>query len=124
MTSEFEIRLENVKMRAFHGVYDFERKQGNDFELDLIVRYDAPDDQQLSEDSLFYTISYVSLYEIVKEEMLRPRNLLETVAANIGNRVKASFPQTTFIECRIAKLHAPIPEFDGKAAVVFRFQNS
>lgn len=115
----FEIRLENVRIRANHGVYEFERTRGNDFEVNLSVKYPAPENEVIKEDNLFYTLSYVSLFEIVKEEMETPRNLIETVAAAIVNRIKTEFPVCTSIQCKISKLNAPIPDFSGVTSVSF-----
>ena len=117
--NEIEIKLEDVRMFAHHGVYDFERRDGNDFEVNLAVRYPAPEDEVLAEDNLFNTLSYVSLFEIVKEEMEKPRNLLETVAASIVNRIRKDFTFITYAECTISKLKAPIPGFVGKASVKY-----
>lgn len=117
---EFEIKLEEVRMRAFHGIYDFERKLGNDFEVSLSVKYSEPDKNVVEEDSVFNTISYVALFEIIKEEMATPRNLLETVAYSIIKRIKDQYPYCSSMECSIGKLHAPIPDFNGKASVTFR----
>lgn len=117
---EFEIRLEDVKFYAYHGVYELERQQGNDFLVNLTVKYEAPEENLISEDSIFNTVSYVSLFEIVKEEMGVTRNLIETVASAIVNRIKESFPVCNYIECKIAKMRPPIPDFNGRASVVCR----
>lgn len=116
---DFEIRLEKVRFYAYHGVFDSERKAGNDFEVDLLVRYPAPDPDIILGDSLEDTVCYAGLYDIVKKEMAVASNLLETVAFRIVSGIKEKFPRVTHIECRITKTRPPIPDFNGVASVTF-----
>lgn len=120
----FEICLENVKLRGYHGVFDFERTNGNDFQVDLSVKYTAPQLCAIERDELSDTVCYAALFDIVKEEMALPRNLLETVAAAIVSRIKSSYPQCTAIRCKITKLSPPIPDFDGLASVSFSLESN
>lgn len=117
--AEFVIQLENVVMHAFHGVFDFERSGGNDFDINLSVHYHAPGLEVIMEDNLDRTLCYASLFEIVKNEMSVPRNLLETVTASICHKIKDTFPEATHIECKLTKLHPPIKEFTGKTSVTY-----
>lgn len=121
---EFKISLEDVTLFARHGVFDFERKNGNEFVVNLIVKYAAPDDDTIIKDSLETTVCYAALFEIIREEMSHPRNLLETVAASIASKIKENFPEVFFIECKITKLHPPIEEFNGRASVTFILDKS
>lgn len=116
---EFEILLENVMIYAYHGVFEEERYIGNEFEVNLNVKYSAPDRGTIKEDNLGNTVSYVDLWEIVKEEMADTRQLLESVASSIAERIKSSFPQCHYIECSISKKRPPIPGFTGSAAVTY-----
>lgn len=116
---EYEIRLENVMIYAYHGVFEHERRDGNVFEINLCVRYTGCD----SNDDIENTVSYVVLWGIVKEEMTVPRKLLETVARNISEKINARFPNSTFIECKLTKKQPPIKNFTGEASVVYRIIN-
>lgn len=113
----FRIDLENVKFYAYHGVFDFERREGNDFIVNLNVEYEVDTDIASWEDQIWSTISYAELYELVKAEMETPRKLLETVALRISEAIKARFPMVTSFRCKITKLNPPIPDFDGQASV-------
>lgn len=116
------IRLEDVKMFARHGVFDFERREGNNFIVNLEVRYDAPPASVMRLDNLDNTVCYASLFEIVKKEMENPRSLLETIAFSIVENIRCSFPEIFYIECRITKLNPPIPDFCGQACVSYIWQ--
>lgn len=123
VTEILSICLDNVKFRAYHGVYDFERRNGGDFIVNLRVDYPSPlSAKELESDDIERTISYVDLYEIVKEEMANPRNLLETVVKDITSRIVTSFPQVTTLECSLTKVSPPIPDFTGSATVTYTWQ--
>lgn len=122
--SEFEIRLENLKFFSHHGLFDHELRDGNEFEVNLFVKYGSetgPSESFENEISIEETISYVTLFEIVKEEMETPRKLLETAVRAIVLRIKRVFPFVTGIECNIKKITPPIKGFIGSASVSFRY---
>lgn len=116
MTAFFEVCLENVRFFARHGVFEHERIDGNEFIVNLKVKYPAPDLKQIEKDSLDHTISYADLFQIVKEEMDSPKNLLETVASAIISRIKNCYPQASEIYCHITKTTPPIAGFNGSAS--------
>lgn len=120
---EFEIRLENIKMFSHHGVFEHEQHDGNEFQVDLLVRYEAPEGKTLSDDQLENTISYEELWIIIREEMSVARNLLESVAASIAEKIKVTFPDTTLVECRITKLRPPLPGFTGSSSVAYKISD-
>lgn len=115
---EFEVRLDDVRLFGRHGVFEHETRDGNEFVVNLLVRYESASPP--ADDSLEGTISYVRLFEITKEEMGNPRRLLETVAASIVRRIKEEFPFALSAECRIAKTVPPIRGFIGEASVCCR----
>lgn len=129
---ELTISLEGVRLFGRHGVFEHERRDGNDFEINLVVKF-IPESISLDEDSeslstgfsdeLEDTISYVILFDIVKEEMDKTRNLIETVARSIAERIKADFPFTSFIECKITKIKPPIPGFSGTASAAYTLRD-
>ena len=118
---EFEIRLDNVNIFAYHGVFEEERIKGNDFIVNLRIKYNAPEDFSAHEDNLQKTVCYASLYDIIKEEMKIPRNLLESVAISIVNKISSSYSGLSYIECSITKLNPPIEDFKGSATVKYTF---
>ena len=63
MTQLDEIRLTGLKATAHHGVFDFERRDGQDFFIDLIVR--LPLGPAAAGDDLAATVHYGELAEQV-----------------------------------------------------------
>jgi len=122
MHSEFTIELKSVIFFAFHGLHDEERKTGNEYEVDLAVKFNTEGKKITKIDE---TINYVKLFEIVKLEMQEPRNLLETVAISITDKIQGQFSQVKEVEVRINKKNPPIVNFSGSVAVLYtkRFQD-
>lgn len=102
------ISINGLKIRAKHGVYDQERRVGNDFVVTL--RLDVPaSDAAMDTDSLADTINYAAIVEIIKAEMAIPSSLIEHVAGRIRRALHARFPgQIAAGELTVAKLAPPI----------------
>lgn len=102
------IAINNLKIRAHHGVYDQERKVGNDFVVTL--RLDVPaSDAAMATDSLDDTINYAEAIDIIKAEMAVPSNLLEHVAGRIRRRLEEAYPGLIAGgELTVAKLAPPV----------------
>lgn len=112
----FEIKIDNCRFYAYHGVMDHERKAGNEYQLSITVKYPAVSPEK---DDLDNSISYADLYDIAKIEMATPRLLLETVASSIGRKISSRWTQHLGIEVKITKVTPPISGFDGSATVVY-----
>ncbi|MCH5225780.1 MAG: dihydroneopterin aldolase [Muribaculaceae bacterium] len=117
---EFEIILDKLRFYAFHGVFEEERRVGNEFIVNLSVKVACG--QEVRADSLEATVSYAELFEIVKEEINKPRNLLEKVALEIADRIREKFcEQIISGRIEIRKVHPPIPGMLGEAGVALNF---
>lgn len=117
---DFEISLHHLRFHAYHGILEHEREFGNEFTVDLSVK--IPADLRIAEDDdLIHTISYAILFEIVKDEMEKPRKLLETVALKLAERIKATFPEVKSGKVKIEKNRPPIREMSGSASVSLEF---
>jgi len=108
------VKLEGVKLHALHGLYEGEALVGGDFEVNLEVAYD---DAGLQFDSLDDTISYVTLFDLIKARMKVPTPLLEKVASLILEDVFQTFPFIKSSDISIFKLQPPIPQFQGRVGV-------
>ena len=117
--SEFTIELKQLYFFSFHGVYEEERKVGGEFIVDLSAKYTSTGNTITS---IKDTVNYATLYEIVKEEMNQPKDLLETIAQSIAEKIHLSFPVIKEIEIRIEKKNPPIVNFSGNVAVKYRKQ--
>lgn len=100
------IVLREVRFHAFHGVMPQERKVGADFAVSLRVGVDLS--RPVASDEVADTLNYATLYEVVKEEMAVPSQLLEHVAGRIGEAVFRHFPQVKTVDVALTKLNPPM----------------
>ena len=78
MTAD-RIRLTGLRARGRHGVYDFEREQGQDFVLDVVLELDLG--PAARSDDVADTVHYGELAErLVAVVTGEPVNLIETLA--------------------------------------------
>jgi dihydroneopterin aldolase len=110
------VELKKVHFHAFHGLYEEEKKAGNDYEFNLSVSWDA----EALITHLNETVNYVKLYELVKAEMNNPRQLLETLLMELAEIIHQEFLFVKEINMSIAKLNAPILNFIGSTSVTFK----
>lgn len=104
--SVIQIGLNGMQFFAFHGCYPGEREQGNWFELHLKVT--VPENDSQHTDELSATTDYGFLYQICREEMEIPRNLLETVSWKIANRIMSSSPEILEVDLKVCKKNPPV----------------
>lgn len=110
------ISLRDVRFYARHGVFSQETTVGNEFRVNLNVEISAEKFNSEADD-LDSTLSYADLYAVVREEMLHPARLLETVCAKIGLRLRREFPKIQRGDIEIIKIAPPIAGIDGIAGV-------
>ena len=101
-----KILLEGMEFFAYHGVYQEERENGQNFSIDLEILADYS--KACHSDQLEDAIDYVIVYELVKAEMAIPSSLLENVAQRIIDSIQKSFDQIEGIKVKITKLQPPI----------------
>lgn len=100
------IFIDGLRLHAFHGVMEQERRVGADFLVFLRVHYNIK--EAMDSDDVSDTVNYAELYELVKQEMARPSKLLEHVAGRIGRRILDDYRQVTAVDLRITKLNPPM----------------
>ena len=100
------IKVENIRVYAFHGCLKEETKIGSDYRVDLEVKADLQ--ASALSDELKDTVDYVLLNNIVKEEMQQPSKLLETVAKRILNRIFKEDSLVRKATVSVSKLNPPI----------------
>ncbi|HVX08028.1 dihydroneopterin aldolase [Humibacter sp.] len=108
------ITLTGIRVRAHHGVFDFEREDGQDFVIDVVAWLDlAP---AANGDELGATVHYGELAEAVAQAVASdPVDLIETVAERVA-RVVLAFPVER-TEVTVHKPQAPIAVPFGDVAV-------
>ena len=79
-----ELSVTGVECFAHHGVFDFERRQGQTFVVDLVLGLDTR--AAAASDDLADTVNYGSLVADVKAAVERdPVDLIETVVQRIAD---------------------------------------
>ena len=100
------IKVENIRVFAYHGCLKEESKIGSDYLVDLEVEADLQ--KSASSDLLKDTVDYVFLNKIIREEMLKPTHLLETVAKRILTRIFNEDQLVSKATVWVSKLNPPI----------------
>lgn len=100
------IKVENIRVFAYHGCLKEETKIGSDYRVDLEVKADLKTSAKT--DKLSDTVDYVFLNKVIKEEMSTPSHLLETVAKRILKRVFKEDKLVKKATVWVSKLNPPI----------------
>lgn len=113
------IELRGLRVRGFHGVYDHERRDGQDFVVDITIWTDLG--AAAASDDLADTLDYGALAQRAADVVTGPpRRLIETVAGEIADGVMAD-ERVHAVEVVVHKPSAPIPlEFADVAVVASR----
>lgn len=113
------IALRGLRARGYHGVFDFERREGQDFVVDAVLYLDlapaaASDDVA---DTVHYGLLADRLVAIVTGE---PVDLIETLAERLAAECLAD-PLVRGVELTVHKPSAPIEhEFADVSVTVVR----
>ena len=113
------ITVTGIRVHANHGVFDYERQNGQDFIVDATVWLDLRAAAQ--SDDLESTVHYGVLAEKLAESLRsEPVDLIETVAERLAS-VALSFPPVQRTRITLHKPDAPIPlEFADVTVTITR----
>jgi dihydroneopterin aldolase len=100
------IEIEGMEFYAFHGHFDVEKIAGNRFVVNLKIEADCSKAGQ--SDRLEDTLDYQKAYQVVKDEMAVPSDLLEHVCQRIINRIKSEFPEAKKVVVKVSKMNPPM----------------
>lgn len=107
------IQLHQLQFNAYHGLYEVEKINGNQFELDVDIELNTTEGIT----TLGQTLDYVAVYEIINSRMKQATPLLETLAEDLVALIRLQDERIKSISLIIKKLTAPIPDFKGIVAV-------
>jgi len=112
------ITLTGRRVPGRHGVFEHERRDGQDFLVDITVWIDL--DRAAETDELADTVDYGELAERAAAIVAGPpHNLIETVAAEIAEDVMRD-ARAHAVEVTVHKPSAPIPLSFADVAVTAR----
>jgi 7,8-dihydroneopterin aldolase/epimerase/oxygenase len=101
-----QLTIAGIECYGHHGVFDFERRDGQVFVIDLTLGLDTG--PAAASDDLRDTVDYGSLVGAVKAAVERdPVDLIETLAARIAD-VCVSDPRVEWARVTVHKPDAPI----------------
>lgn len=116
MTDRIELR--GLRVRGNHGVFEHERRDGQEFVVDITVWIDQV--TAATTDDLADTYDYGVLAQRAADIVSGPaRNLIEKVAAEIADDVMTD-ERVHAVEVTVHKPSAPIPLTFSDVAVVAR----
>jgi 7,8-dihydroneopterin aldolase/epimerase/oxygenase len=105
------ISIENMRFRAFHGLYEEERILGNDFLVDVWIDSNIHSADVVYEhetEKMTGSVNYATVYDIVSIIMREPEYLIETVVGKIIKRLKFQFGIMTQCRVQVRKLQPPV----------------
>jgi dihydroneopterin aldolase len=100
------LALRGLAVHAHHGVFDFERRDGQEFVIDLVLAVDTS--AAAKSDDLQDTVDYGTLVEEVRTAVMDdPVDLIETLAQRVAD-VCLRHARVDSVEVTVHKPHAPI----------------
>jgi dihydroneopterin aldolase len=116
------ISLSGLTVRGYHGVFDFERREGQDFVVDVTLELDTTTAARSDdlEDTVHYGVLAEQLAAVISGE---PVNLLEKLAAQLADVCLAD-ARVSAATVTVHKPQAPIPLTFSDVAVTIRRQRS
>ena len=112
------IALTGLRARGHHGVFDFEREQGQDFLVDVTLELDLG--RAAASDDVADTVHYGELAgKLVAVVTGAPVNLIETLADRLL-AVCLTDERVAAAEVTVHKPQAPIPHDFADVAVTLR----
>jgi len=112
------IELTGLTVRGNHGVFDFERRDGQDFIADVSLELDTR--KAAASDEIVDTVHYGELAEALAAVIAGdPVNLLETLAERLATVCLAD-PRVQAATVTVHKPQAPIPLTFADVAVTIR----
>ena len=103
------ISIEGIQAFGHHGVFEFEKRDGQEFSVDLEVNLDlsAASMSDKLEDSIDYSLFTTIAREAIEGE---PFDLIERLAGFIAEKIRSRFPQVNSVAVTVHKPHAPVKE--------------
>lgn len=110
-----QLIIQDLEVYAYHGVYDFEKEQGQPYLIQCRIGITDEGDIQ---DDLAETISYVDCLDVIREAFLGEKyNLLEYVAQVITHKLFKLDSRIVEVDLTILKTKPPVDDTIGALGV-------
>ena len=101
------IEIKGIKSFGYHGVLESEKVTGQDFYVDVVLEVDLT--RASITDDVADTINYAEVTDLVVAEITGDRvSLIEKLAGNIADRIKATYLQAATVSVTVHKPQAPV----------------
>ena len=102
-----QILLTGIYGFGYHGLFEHERTNGQDFFVDVVLNIDL---QAVSQsDSINETVNYVEITDLVLSEITtNPVSLIEKLAGRIAERILNSYSRVDSVSVTVHKPQAPV----------------
>lgn len=113
------IRLTGLTATGHHGVFDFEKREGQTFRVDVELTLDFRAAGR--SDDLADTVSYVEIAELVQAGITgAPFDLIEALAEHLARAILRSDERIAATEVTVHKPQAPLPQSFQDVSVTAR----
>lgn len=115
-----QIRIKNLKIFAYHGVYEQEKEQGQNFCVNAVLFTDT--EKAGKSDDIADAVDYGAVCLFIDNYMRENRfDLLEAVTRHVAEELLLAFPAIQKVELEVEKPDAPIPlRFDSVSVTTER----
>jgi dihydroneopterin aldolase len=101
------IEIKGIKSFGYHGVLESEKVTGQDFYVDVVLEVNLT--RASITDDVSDTINYAEVTDLVVAEITGDRvSLIEKLAGNIADQIKATYPQAATVSVTVHKPQAPV----------------
>lgn len=114
------IIIENLKIFAYHGVYETENEKGQNFYVNATLYTDTR--QAALKDDIGLSTDYAAVCQTIKETMtIKAYDLIETVAEKVAEAILMNHEKIAAVDIEIRKPQAPVPmEFESISVKISR----
>ena len=115
-----EIRIDELQVKAYHGVYEDEKEKGQNFYVNAVLYTDTR--KAGLSDELSDSTDYGRVCALIRAVMLKESyDLIETAAENIATEILLAFPLIKAVDIEVRKPEAPVPmEFESISVKIHR----
>jgi dihydroneopterin aldolase len=102
-----QIRISGIKAFGYHGVFEHEAINGQDFFVDVLLNVDLH--EASVSDDLTHTVDYGSITDLVVLEVTGDRvQLIERLAGRIADAIKEQYVKVISVSVTVHKPQAPV----------------